>query len=111
MSASLDSRVGGATPVRGPGCPAMLDTWLPGEASHGFIVVAVTRSALAPHAVIVNQGFRYPRRNGTTTRHLSEPEVASAYRVRFAGARRQVARIEEVEHEALQQLETSGLPW
>ncbi len=83
----------------------------PGEASHGFIVVAVTRSALVPHAVIVNQGFRYPRRNGTTTRYLSEPEVASAYWERFAGARRQVARIEEVEHEALQRLETSGLPW
>ena len=83
----------------------------PGEASHGFIVVAVTRSALAPHAVIVNQGFRYPRRNGTTTRYLSEPEVATAYRERFAGARRQVARIEEVEQEALQRLDISGSPW
>ena len=83
----------------------------PGESGHGFIVVAVTRSALSPHAVIVNQGFRYPRRNGTTTRYLSEPEVASAYGERFAGARRQVARIEEVEQEALQRLDTSGPPW
>ena len=83
----------------------------PGESGHGFIVVAVSRSALAPHAVIVNQGFRYPRRNGTTTRYLSEPEVASAYGERFAGAQRQVARIEEIEHEALQRLDTSGLPW
>jgi hypothetical protein len=83
----------------------------PGEGGHGFIVVAVTRSALAPHAVIVNQGFRYPRRNGTTTRYLSEPEVASAYGERLAGAQRQVARIEEVEQQALQRLDTSGLPW
>lgn len=83
----------------------------PGDGGHGFIVVAVTRSALAPHAVIVNQGFRYPRRNGTTTRYLSEPEVASAYGERLAGAQRQVARIEEVEQQALQRLDTSGLPW
>jgi hypothetical protein len=83
----------------------------PGDGGHGFIVVAVTRSALAPHAVIVNQGFRYPRRNGTTTRYLSEPEVASAYGERLAGAQRQVARIEEVEQEALQRLDRSGPPW
>jgi Schlafen, AlbA_2 len=83
----------------------------PGEAGHGFLVVAVVRSPLAPHAVIVNQGLRYPRRNGTTTRYLSEPEVASAYRERLAGAQRQAARVEEIEGEALGRLDTSGLPW
>jgi hypothetical protein len=83
----------------------------PGQAGHGFIVIAVARDAQAPHAVIVNQGFRYPRRNGTTTRYLSEPEVASAYRERLAGAQHQAARIEEVEREALERLDTSGAPW
>jgi hypothetical protein len=39
--------------------------------------------------VIVNQGLRYPRRNGTVTRYLSEPEVATAYRERLVGAQRQ----------------------
>jgi Schlafen, AlbA_2 len=83
----------------------------PGETGHGFLVVAVPRSPLAPHAVIVNQGLRFPRRNGTTTRYLAEPEVASAYRERFAGAQRQSARVDEIEREALERLDTSGLPW
>jgi hypothetical protein len=83
----------------------------PGETGHGFLVVAVSKSPLAPHAVIVNQRLRYPRRNGTTTRYLSEPEVASAYRERLAGVQRQTARVEEVEREALLRLDASGLPW
>jgi hypothetical protein len=83
----------------------------PGEDDHGFLVIAVVRSPLAPHAVIVNQGLRYPRRNGTTTRYLSEPEVASAYRERLAGAQRQAARVEEIEGEALDRLDPTGLPW
>jgi hypothetical protein len=71
----------------------------------------VARSSLAPHAVIVNQGLRYPRRNGTTTRYLSEPEVASAYRERLAGAQGQAARVKEIEREALGRLDPTGLPW
>jgi hypothetical protein len=82
------------------------------EDDHGFVVIAVVRSPLAPHAVIVNQGLRYPRRNGTTTRYLSEPEVASAYWERLAGAQRQAARVEEIEREALDRLDPAGgLPW
>jgi len=84
---------------------------MPGSDDHGFLVIAVLRSPMAPHAVIVNQGLRYPRRNGTTTRYLSEPEVASAYRERLAGARRQADRVEEVEREALLRLDTSDLAW
>jgi schlafen family protein len=83
----------------------------PGETGYGFLVVAVPRSPFAPHAVIVNQGLRFPRRNGTTTRYLSEPEVASATRERLAGAQRQSARAEEVEREALLRLDTSDMPW
>lgn len=83
----------------------------PGESGHGFFVVAVARSALAPHAVIINQNLRYPRRNGTTTRYLSEPEVATAYRERLAGTQRQASRIEEIEREALQRLDPTGMPW
>jgi hypothetical protein len=56
----------------------------PGDPTHGFIVVSVQPGLYSPHAVIVNDGFRYPRRNGSTTRYLSEPEVATAYRERFA---------------------------
>lgn len=83
----------------------------PGRDDHGFIVIAVLRSPLAPHAVIVDQGLRYPRRNGTTTRYLSEPEVATAYRDRFAGTQQQASRIGEVEQEAIRRLDVSDLPW
>jgi hypothetical protein len=83
----------------------------PGESGHGFLAVAIPRSPLAPHAVIVNQSLRYPRRNGTTTRYLSEPEVATAYRERLAGTQRQAARIEGIEREALQRINPSAVPW
>ncbi len=77
----------------------------------GFYVVAVPRSPLAPHAVIVNDGFRYPKRNGATTRYLSEPEIAAAYRDRFAGVEAQARRIELVEREAAERLDRSRWPW
>lgn len=77
----------------------------------GFIVIAVPRSPAAPHAVLVNEALRYPRRNGATTRYLSEPEVAAAYRERLAGPSRQSARIAEVEQAALDRLDDQDLPW
>lgn len=77
----------------------------------GFIVLAVPRSPNAPHAVLVNDALRYPKRNGATTRYLSEPEVATAYRDRLAGAQRQAARVQEIEQDALDRLDTADLPW
>ena len=89
------------------------DTSDNGESSvgTGFYVVAVPRSATAPHAVMVNDGFRYPKRNGSTTRYLSEPEVAAAYRDRLAGREAQLRRIDDLEAEATQRLERDRLPW
>lgn len=75
------------------------------ESGHGLLLIAVPRSPLAPHAVIVNDGLRYPRRNGATTRYLSEPEVAAAYRDRFTTARTLRDRAGEVEAEALARLD------
>ncbi len=84
----------------------------PGQDDHGFLVIAVLRDPLAPHAVIVNQGLRFPVRNGTTIRYLSEPEVAAAYRERSMGAERQAARVEEIERDALERLDpASGSRW
>ena len=80
----------------------------PGRDDHGFLVIAVLRDPLAPHAVIVNQGLRFPVRNGTTTRYLSETEVAAAYRERSTGAERQAARIKEIEHDALERVDTAS---
>ena len=74
---------------------------------HGFVLIAVPRSPLAPHAVLVNEGLRYPRRNGATTRYLSEPEVAAAYRERLAAAGRQADRARDTEADALARLSTA----
>ncbi len=79
----------------------------PNRSGHGLVVIAVPRSPLAPHAVVVNEGLRYPKRYGATTRYLSEPEVADAYRERFAALQRQADRADEVEADALDRLSTA----
>jgi predicted HTH transcriptional regulator len=76
----------------------------PDSPGRGLMLIAVPRSPLAPHAVLVNEGLRYPKRNGATTRYLSEPEVANAYRDRFVLARQQKSRAREIEAEALGRL-------
>lgn len=80
----------------------------PALSGHGLVLIAVPRSPLAPHAVLVNEGLRYPKRNGATTRYLSEPEVADAYRERFAAAHRQSDRAREIEADALNRLATTN---
>jgi len=82
----------------------------PGPA-HGFVLIAVPRSPQAPHAVLVNDALRYPRRNGATTRYLSEPEVATAYRDRVARAGQLSERVKEVERDAVARLDTTDGPW
>ena len=69
----------------------------PGETDHGFLVIAVPPSPLSPHAVLAGGGLRFPHRHGATTRYLAEPEVATAYRHRFARAEEQSTRAERVE--------------
>jgi hypothetical protein len=81
------------------------------DATHGFYVLAVERTQAAPHAVLVNDGFRYPRRNGATTRYLSEPEVAEAYRARLAGLAGQRARVEQVWRDGTAALDTTEEAW
>jgi hypothetical protein len=78
--------------------------------AQGFILIAVPRSPSAPHAVLVNDALRYPKRNGATTRYLSEPEVAAAYRDRLSGAARQDQRVVEVEQQAIMRMDVSD-PW
>jgi hypothetical protein len=79
--------------------------------AHGFILVAVPRSSKAPHAVLVNDDLRYARRNGATTRFLSEPEVAAAYDDRAAGAARQASRLTQIEQEAFERIDRSQHCW
>ncbi len=77
----------------------------------GFVLIEVPRSVLAPHAVLVNVSLRFPKRNGPTTRYLSEPEVAAEYRARLAGAAERSSRIEQVEADVLGQIDRHEAPW
>jgi len=75
---------------------------------HGFLIIAVLMSPLRPHAVLVQDGLRFPRRNGPGPRYLSEPEVASAYRDRLARARSQDKRAVALEKQIFARL-VSGI--
>lgn len=77
----------------------------------GYFVIAVPRSPDRPHAVRVNEGLRYPVRNGPTTRFLSESEVADAYRNRFKIADEIVAQVKRVEDTGVARLDLSEFPW
>jgi hypothetical protein len=72
----------------------------PANRGRGFLVIAVPRSPRAPHAVLMNEGLRFPVRHGTTTRYLSEPEVAAVYRERFARAQDQSQHAGKIEAQA-----------
>ncbi|MEP7247901.1 MAG: ATP-binding protein [Gammaproteobacteria bacterium] len=82
-----------------------------GSTTHGYYVIAIPRSPSAPHAVLVNDGLRYPKRNGSTTRYLSEPEVAAAYRDRLAGVEAQTGRIALVEADASARIDLDMDTW
>jgi hypothetical protein len=72
----------------------------------------VPRSPSAPHAILYNDALRYAKRNGSTTRYLTEPEVAAAYRDRLLLSERQTERAIEVETEALRRLDpVANHPW
>lgn len=83
----------------------------PGSNTKGFYVIAVPRSPSAPHAVLINDALRYPKRNGTTTRYLSEPEVALAYRDRQAGAADQRHRLDQICEDATRRVDHDHNPW
>lgn len=75
---------------------------------HGFLIIAVPRSVMSPHAVLINDALRYPRRNGTTTDYLSEAEVAEAYRARFAGFASRQDEAEHVQADFVQRLDDTS---
>ena len=71
----------------------------------GFYLLIAEPSLDRPHAVLVGEGLRYPRRDGTTTRYLTEPEVADAYRDRFRGATHQIERLGQITDETITRLD------
>jgi hypothetical protein len=80
----------------------------PQQLGHGFMLLAVPRSPMGPHAVLVNESLRFPRRNGTTTTYLSEPEAADAYRARFVGIQSRFDDLARYERDLLDRLDASG---
>lgn len=81
------------------------------ESDSGWYLLAVPRSQRAPHAVIMNDGFRFPVRNGTTIRYVSEPEVAAMYRVRDHRAGDLQARLQELAAISLSCVDRDQGPW
>ncbi|MCF1597339.1 AlbA family DNA-binding domain-containing protein [Streptomyces muensis] len=77
------------------------------DPARGFYLIAVPRSNQGPHAVLVNDSLRFPRRNGSTTVYLSQPEVRAAYFSQFTAERDRAGQLETVEAELLADLDTS----
>ncbi len=83
-----------------------------GAASGGaYLIVSVPPSVRRPHAVVVNDALRYPVREGTGKRYLSESEVADQYRSRFADALNQVNQAHERHDAAVAQLDRRTKAW
>jgi hypothetical protein len=78
------------------------------KADHGYYLISIPPSRLRPHAVRKGRDLRYPRRDGTTTRWLSEAEVADMYRDRFRLATDQTDRLATLMQEGLAAMDTSG---
>jgi hypothetical protein len=78
------------------------------DESLGYYLLIVQPSSLSPHAVRQDRNLRFPRRDGTTTRWLTEPEVADAYRDRFRLAGDQAGRVEQLVDEGLGAMDLGG---
>lgn len=81
------------------------------EAGRGFYLLAVPPSPWRPHAVRVNDGLRYPRRDGPRIRHLSETEVADLYRSRFTAEATQRQRLDQIHSEGLEHVAAAESLW
>lgn len=77
------------------------------DLARGYYLVTIPPSSLRPHAVRKDRDLRYPLRDGTTTRWLSEPEVADLYRDRFTVAAGQAGRIDEILDDGLAPMDLS----
>lgn len=82
----------------------------PDSAEVGVLAIVVERSSSSPHGQLVNEGFRFPRRHGTTTIWLSEPELADAYLRRFTLHDASGHRSETLAEEFIRTLDVSE-PW
>ncbi|MFE7948186.1 helix-turn-helix domain-containing protein [Streptomyces sp. NPDC057426] len=79
----------------------------PDQPGHGVLMIAVPRSPSAPHGVRINEGLRYPRRNGASIIYATESEVAAAYQDRFARRQTRHDDLIRYEHDLISRLDTS----
>ncbi|WP_182882879.1 helix-turn-helix domain-containing protein [Microbispora sp. H10949] len=70
----------------------------PNQPGAGCYVIAVAAGPQFPYGVLINEGYRYPRRTGTTTGYMAEPEIETAYRRRDAARREQEDRCAQIEN-------------
>lgn len=82
-----------------------------GDPDLGCYLVAMVRSALAPHAVRHGESLRFCRRDGPRRRNLSESEVADAYRNRFQEAASRIERLATVHTEGLKACNLDDAVW
>jgi hypothetical protein len=75
------------------------------DPASGYYVLMIPKSANAPHSVLIDQyTLRYPRRYGTQTLYLAEAEIADAYRNRFFQVADQIAGLEQIHRDGIDQL-------
>ncbi|MDX6738150.1 ATP-binding protein [Actinocorallia sp. A-T 12471] len=76
-----------------------------GKLPSGLLLITVPPSAMAPHAVFTpssRHNLRWPRRHGTAKIWMSESDLASAYRRRFAAAADQAERLTQISGEVVE---------
>ena len=76
----------------------------------GYYLLVGPPSTSGPHGVLINDGFRFPVRNGSTIRYLSEPEIAAAYRERFRTVGERAERATQLVAEARRNI-SSAASW
>jgi Putative DNA-binding domain len=80
----------------------------------GYLIIVVPQSADAPHAVLDDKNkslLAYPVRDGTTTRWLSEYEVAARYRDRYQARAAVTDRLDVVHTEGISHIALWKSPW
>ncbi len=83
-----------------------------GSGGSGFYALVIHPSALKPHGVFINRkNLRYPVRDQTRNRFLSESEVADAYRGRFRQAEEDKSRLHQVHDDGCLPLEPVREVW
>jgi len=75
------------------------------EPGRGYYLLIIPPSPDRPHAVRKDHDLRYPRRDGTQKRWLTESEVADAYRDRFGRVTSDIDRLRRIMADGLAALE------